>query len=140
VSQDKGLRTLLRSRAGGPAILLSAWLAAALLAGAALCAEPDLDCSDPPKARAWLDRLRLAEIEGAEDIHRAAMWEAFGTCPAGDGGAACREEIRMRFEAEWEKQKQAIEDKYRKALSDLEERCRTQRAGQEPPAAGVREG
>jgi hypothetical protein len=120
--------------------VLSAWLAATLLAGAALGAEPDLDCSDPPKSRAWLDRLRLAEIEGAEDIHRAAMWEAFGTCPAGDSGTACRGEIRKRFEAEWETQKQAIEDKYRQALSDLEERCRAQLAGREPPVAGPWEG
>ena len=35
-----------------------------------------------------LGRMRLAEIEGAEDIHWAAMWDAFGHCPAGGAGDA----------------------------------------------------
>ncbi len=103
---------------------LSGWLPGVLLTGALLGAQVDLDCSKPQQARAWVGRLMLAEIEGAEDIHRAAMWKAFGRCPAGAGGTPCRVKVRERFEAEWEQQKRGIEGKYRKALSDFEERCR----------------
>jgi hypothetical protein len=103
---------------------LSGWLPGILLAGAMLAAQMDLDCSKPQQARTWVGRLMLAEIEGAEDIHREAMWAAFGRCPAEAGGAPCRAKTREHFEAEWERQKQGIEDKYRKVLSDFEERCR----------------
>lgn len=71
-----------------------------------------------------IGRLRLAEIEGAEDIHRAAMWDAFGGCPAGAAGEPCRQQVRRRFEAQWEEQKRGIEDKYRSVLGDFEQRCR----------------
>ncbi len=67
--------------------------------------------------------LRLAEIEGAEDIHRAQMWEAFGHCPSGDGGGPCRAGERRRFEARWEAKRRAIEDKYRDLQTDFELRC-----------------
>jgi hypothetical protein len=66
----------------------------------------------------------LSEIEGAEDTNRAAMWEAFGRCPGGPGAAACRQKEQQRFESQWERQKKAIEDKYRKMLSEFDERCR----------------
>ena len=69
-------------------------------------------------------RLRLAEIEGAEDIHRAAMWDAFGRCPAGAAGQPCRDEERRRFERQWEEQKRRIDDKYRSVLGEFEQRCR----------------
>ena len=72
-----------------------------------------------------LGRMRLAEIEGAEDIHRAAMWDAFGQCPAGAAGEPCREAERRRFDARWEAQKRGIEDRYRTLLDELEQRCRT---------------
>ena len=59
------------------------WTGGALAQGPPAAAAPDLDCEHPAEARAFIARLRLAEIEGAEDIHREAMWEAFGRCPTG---------------------------------------------------------
>jgi hypothetical protein len=116
---------------------LSGWLGGLLLAGAMLGAQMDLDCSKPQQARAWVGRLMLAEIEGAEDIHRQAMWEAFGRCPAGAGGAPCRAKTQARFEAEWEREKKGIEDKYRTVLSDFEKRCRAAIAGTGIPGRPV---
>jgi hypothetical protein len=104
-------------------------VAAGCLVGA-LCAAPpgqaqsELDCDRPTQARELIARLRLAEIEGAEDIHRAAMWEAFGRCAEGAGGAPCRTAERQRFEAGWEGKRAEIEAKYRTVLSDFERRCR----------------
>lgn len=88
-------------------------------------AQPAIDCANPTEARTLLGRLRLAEIEGAEDIHRAAMWEAFGRCPDGAAGEPCRADERRRFGARWDEQKRRIEDKYRGLLGELEQRCRT---------------
>lgn len=87
-------------------------------------AGADLDCARPVQGRELIARLRLAEIEGAEDIHRAAMWEAFGRCPAGGAGGPCRTAERERFGAEWERTRAQIEAKYRGVLSDFERRCR----------------
>ena len=69
-------------------------------------AQPELDCARPTQGRELIARLRLAEIEGAEDIHRATMCE------------------RERFEAEWEGKRAQIEARYRAVLSDFERRCR----------------
>ena len=107
----------------------SAFLVAACLAGALEGAPPararsEPDCARPTQARELIARLRLAEIEGAEDIHRAAMWEAFGHCPVGAAGTPCRTAERQRFEAEWEGLRARIEAKYRGVLSDFERRCR----------------
>jgi hypothetical protein len=104
-------------------------VAAACLVGVLWTAPPgqaqsELDCARPTQGREMIARLRLAEIEGAEDIHRAAMWEAFGRCPDGTGGDACRTAERQRFEAEWERKRAQIEAKYRTVLSDFERRCR----------------
>ena len=104
-------------------------MAAVYLLGALWAAPPgqaqsELDCARPTQGRELIARLRLAEIEGAEDIHRAAMWEAFGRCPDGAGGAPCRTAERQRFEAEWEGKRAQIEAKYRTVLSDFERRCR----------------
>ena len=87
-------------------------------------AQSEPDCSRPAQGRELIARLRLAEIEGAEDIHRAAMWEAFGRCPEGAAGGSCRTAEQRRFEAEWEGQRAQIDAKYRAVLSDFELRCR----------------
>jgi hypothetical protein len=87
-------------------------------------AQSELDCARPTRGRELIARLRLAEIEGAEDIHRAAMWEAFGRCPEGAAGGPCRTGEQRRFEAEWEGQRAQIDAKYRAVLSDFEQRCR----------------
>lgn len=111
---------------------------AAGLAGGLARAEPDMDCARPAEARRLVGLLTLAEIEGAEDIHRAAMWDAFGRCPAGGAGEACRTATRRRFDAAWAQQKRQIEAKYRTMLAEFEQRCfasisglgdRTPRAG-----------
>ena len=99
-------------------------LLAGLAAAGPTRGQPALDCAHPSEARSWIGRLRLAEIEGAEDIHRAAMWDAFGRCPAGAPGEPCREAERRRFEAQWEAQKRGIEDKYRSVLGEFVQRCR----------------
>jgi hypothetical protein len=100
------------------------WLGCRLVLAGSAEAQPDLDCAWRAEARALLGRLQLAEIEGAEDVHRAAMWEAFGRCPAGDAGGPCRSQEQRRFEGRWEEQRRAIEAKYRQVLRDFEERCR----------------
>jgi len=104
-------------------------VAAACLLGAVWIAPPgqaqaDLDCARPTQGRELIARLRLAEIEGAEDIHRAAMWEAFGRCPDGAAGGLCRTAEEQRFGAEWDRKRAEIEAKYRAVLGDFERRCR----------------
>ena len=86
--------------------------------------SPELDCEHPAHARAFIAQLRMAEIEGAEDIHREAMWNAFGRCPAGDAGGPCRREEQRRFEAQWETTRREIDAKYREVLGAFEQRCR----------------
>jgi hypothetical protein len=105
-------------------LLLALWAAPLLPLALAAGADPDLDCARPAEARAYIALLRLAEIEGAEDIHRAAMWEAFGRCPEGDGGGPCRVSEQRRFEGRWEVERRAIEDKYRDVQAAYEARCR----------------
>jgi hypothetical protein len=103
-------------------------LAGIALGWAVAWAQLEMDCARPQQARNVIGRLMLSEIEGAEDTNRAAMWEAFGRCPAGAGASACRTKEQRRFEAQWERQKRAIEDKYRKMLSEFEERCQASAA------------
>lgn len=110
-------------------------LAILLLAGSLSAAQIDLDCGAPAAARALVGRLALSEIEGAEDINRAAMWDAFGRCPPGPARQACAESQRRHFEAEWQRQKARIEAKYRKILDDFEARCRASLA-REPLVQG----
>jgi hypothetical protein len=104
-------------------------VAAGCLFGALWAAPPgqaqsELDCDRPTQAREMIARLRLAEIEGAEDIHRAAMWEAFGRCPEGGAGGPCRTDAQQRFETEWARKRAQIDAKYRAVLGDFERRCR----------------
>ncbi len=100
------------------------WAGGALAPGPPAAAAPDLDCERPAEARAFIARLRLAEIEGAEDIHREAMWEAFGRCPDGFAGGPCRTNEQQRFDARWEAERLKIEAKYRDVLGAFEQRCR----------------
>ena len=102
------------------------WVAGALLllAGATAQADPlGLDCAQPAAARTLVSRLILSEIEGAEDINRAAMWEAFGRCPPGPAREACAAREQSLFEAKWYEEKRRIEQKYEKMLNDFEARC-----------------
>ena len=100
------------------------WATGLLAPGTPAAGGPDLDCERPVESRAFIGRLRLAEIEGAEDIHREAMWAAFGRCPPEGAGAACRTEEQRRFDARWEVERRAIEAKYRAVLGAFEQRCR----------------
>jgi hypothetical protein len=104
---------------------MTGWFGCGVLLLSLAGGQLDLDCSRPGQARGVIGRLMLAEIEGAEDIHRAAMWEAFGRCAPGLAGEGCRAGERRRFEAQWDQQKQQIEAKHRRMLSDFEERCRS---------------
>lgn len=101
------------------------WFGSGVLMLALVAGGLEQDCSRPGQARGIVGRLRLAEIEGAEDIHRALMWEAFGRCAPGSAGQPCREQERRRFDARWDQEKQQLEAKYRRMLSDFEERCRS---------------
>ena len=105
-------------------ILTALWAGTVGPAGTPAAGAPELDCERPAEARAVIALLQLAEIEGAEDIHREAMWEAFGRCPAGDAGGPCRSEEQRRFEGRWEEQRKAIEARYGDVLRAFEERCR----------------
>lgn len=104
---------------------MTGWLEGATLLLALLTGQIELDCARPGQARHDLGRLMLAEIEGAEDIHRAAMWEAFGRCPTGAAGGPCREREQERFGAQWDVKRQQIEAKYRRMLAEFNERCRS---------------
>ncbi|HET8578678.1 MAG TPA: hypothetical protein VFO18_16400 [Methylomirabilota bacterium] len=95
-----------------------------VLAGMLASAEADLDCARPGQSRNYIAKLRLADIEWAEDVHREALWMAFGRCPAGSGQTACRAEQQRRFDAEWQQTKAEIDVKYRKMQEDFELRCR----------------
>ena len=106
-------------------ILTILWIGGAGTAGSPAAVAPELDCEHPAEARAFIAKLQLAEIEGAEDIHRAAMWDAFGRCPAGDAGGPCRRAEERRFDGRWEEQRRAIEAKYRQVLGAFEQQCRT---------------
>ena len=103
---------------------VNAWGLALALAGLLHGVQLDLDCVRPAAARELIGRARLSEIEWAEDVNRAAMWEAFGRCPSRTGAEACRDEQRARFEAEMDGEKAAIEAKYRLMLKEFEDRCR----------------
>lgn len=110
--------------AAGARAIAAVCLIAALWTPPAGQAQSEPDCARPTQGRELIARLRLSEIEGAEDIHRAAMWEAFGRCPEGAAGGPCRITERQRFEAEWERTRARIEAKYRAVLGDFERRCR----------------
>ena len=99
-------------------------LAGALL-WAAAHAQIDLDCQSPAAAKALIGQTMLSEIEGAEDISRAAMWEAFGRCDPGPDRPACVSQAQKRFESAWDREKAAIEMKYRRILEEFEARCRS---------------
>lgn len=121
--------------------MVTKWGLALGLAGMLLGLPLDLDCARPAAARELIGRARLSEIEWAEDVNRAAMWEAFGHCPAGPRSEACRDEERARFGAEMDGQKAAIEAKYRLMLKEFENRCRASivrlpLADREPGRAG----
>ena len=83
----------------------------------------DLDCAHPIVARDLIGRVRLSEIEWAEDVQREALWQAFGRCAVRPTPDTCRETERERFDADWARQKAAIEAKYQQMLKDFEERC-----------------
>jgi hypothetical protein len=95
------------------------------LVAAVLMAQPELDCATPDRARLHLGRLRLAEIEYAEDVHQEELGRALGRCPEGRAGEACRTAERRKSEQAWEHVKAAIEAKYARLLQEYEERCRT---------------
>jgi len=97
-------------------------LAGALLAILGL-AQAELECAHPARSRTLIDRLRLAELEYAEDLHREAFWSALGRCPGEPAGAACRAREQGNFDARWREQRAHIDAKYRKMHEDFEVRC-----------------
>ena len=80
-----------------------------MLAGFLQAAQLELDCERPAASRDLIGRLMLSDIEWAEDVNRAAMWEAFGRCTAEARAEVCREKERRRFTADLDRQKAAIE-------------------------------
>ncbi|MBI2544740.1 MAG: hypothetical protein HYY64_06810 [Candidatus Rokubacteria bacterium] len=103
---------------------MGAWALPLLLVGFWGIAQLDLDCAHKSRSRAQLDRIRLAEIETAEDNAQAALREALGGCLAGAEPDRCRQETRQRFSAAWTTQKTQIEEKYRRLQEEFEVRCR----------------
>jgi hypothetical protein len=102
---------------------MSHWVLGVALVGLVETVQLDLDCARPTAARRLIGQMKLAEIEWAEDVSRAAMWDAFGRCAALPGSEACRNEERRRFEADLDRQRAVIEGKYRKMLEEFEQRC-----------------
>lgn len=91
---------------------------------ALIAAEAEPDCAQPAQARSQIARLRLAEIEYAEDVHRQAHWDEMGRCPPETVGTPCRSAATRRFEAIWEARRAQIEATYERMLEDYEARCR----------------
>ena len=84
----------------------------------------DLDCGRPADASAQISRLRLAELEYAEDVHREAHWSALGRCGGGPASDGCRQAETRRHDATWRETRAAIDAKYRRMREAYEERCR----------------
>jgi hypothetical protein len=103
---------------------MNGWVLSVALAGLSMMAQGDLECARPAQSRTYIAKLRLAEFEWAEDVHREAMWHAFGRCPAGPKQAGCRAEHQKRLDAEWQKTRAGIDAKYKKMEEDFEVRCR----------------
>jgi hypothetical protein len=101
---------------------LLATAAALALAAASTPSEPA--CDDSATARAHIARLRLAELEYAEDVHREAHWSALGQCPGGSAGQTCRAGVTGRYDALWQARRAEIDATYRRQLEDFEARCR----------------
>jgi hypothetical protein len=100
------------------------WLAIGLvMAGIVQSVPREADCARPDAARELIGRLRLAEIEWAEDVNREALWEAFGRCAALPGAPACRDRERARFAADLDRQVAAINARYEQMLKEFETRC-----------------
>jgi hypothetical protein len=97
---------------------------AASLALAAASAPSEPSCDDLATARVHFTRLRLAELEYAEDVHREAHWNALGQCPGGRAGQACRAGVTGRYDAIWQARRAEIDATYRRELEDFEARCR----------------
>lgn len=97
---------------------------AASLALATASALPELSCDDPSTARSHIARLRLAELEYAEDVHREAHWNALGQCPGGSTGQACRAGVTGRYDAIWQARRAEIDATYHRQIEDFEARCR----------------
>ena len=83
----------------------------------------DLDCAHPAAAKELIGRVRLSEIEWAEDVQREALWQAFGRCAEKPDADRCRKAEQERFGADWARQKADIEAKYQQMEKDFEERC-----------------
>ena len=94
------------------------------LFGVVQAVPPELDCGRPVAGQEMLGRLKLSEIEGREDVSRAAMWDAFGRCADLPSAADCRDDARRDFEAAWDKEKAAIEAKYARLLQEFLAQCR----------------
>ena len=100
------------------------WVLGFALLGFLEGAQLDLDCAKPGAARNLIGQTKLSEIEWAEDVSRAAMWEAFGRCAAaGPRAQDCRDEERKRFEADLDRQRVAIEAQYQRMLEEFAQRC-----------------
>jgi hypothetical protein len=100
------------------------WVPGFALLSLLAAVQLDLDCARPAAARNLIGQTKLSEIEWAEDVSRAAMWEAFGRCAAaGPRAQDCRDEERKRFEADLDRQKVAIEAQYQRMLEEFEQRC-----------------
>src|SRR5262245_32642608 len=99
-------------------------LTALALVAVLQAAGPEFECSRPAAAMDLIGRLRLADIEWAEDVNRAAMWEAFGRCAGSADAEECRERQRRRFGADLDRQRAEIDARYERMLKEFEERCR----------------
>lgn len=103
---------------------MTGWVSGFALLSLLGTAQLDLDCAKPSASRNLLGQTKLSDIEWAEDVSRAAMWEAFGRCAAaGPRAQECREEERKRFEADLDRQKAAIEAQYQRMIEEFEQRC-----------------
>jgi hypothetical protein len=103
--------------------LMAGRVIAAALISILLVTQSDLDCARPAQSRTYIAKLRLAEFEWAEDVHREALWNAFGRCPAGSRQADYRAAEQRRFDAEWQNIRAGIEAKFRKMEEDFDLRC-----------------
>lgn len=95
----------------------------AIALSAALPVDPE--CADEAWKRQVLVQARLFELHDTEEQLRAGLAQELASCLPGPAGGACRTRAQSRFQGERDSRRGEIDDRYRRLLRELEDRCRS---------------
>ena len=95
----------------------------AIALSALLSADPE--CAEEAWRRHVLAQARLFELHDADEKLREALAQALAGCAAGPAGAACRTRAQARVQADRDSRRSEIDDRYRRLLRELDDRCRS---------------